>query len=979
MFSNHKQQPAAHYRRGARALLTASALSLMIGYAPATFAQATADADEPLEEIITTGSRIKRDTFNHSTPVTVINSAEISATGTTNLGDLLQTLPQAISSVNNANTAFSTTYSGLNLTDLRFLGTARTLVLVNGRRMVSGTPPGGGYGVDLNAIPTGTIERIEVLTGGASAIYGSDAVAGVVNIITKTDYEGINVDVQVGGATAGDKEKTDITVTAGSGFGDGGYALFSVGWSDDKELRSRDRDFSAQDWAYFDNDGDGYGESAGWLGSSYPPDGRINNMNAGDGSPFRSGLDDRANSDRFNRASYRTIFAPVRRRFAMANMSYQVSDRVTAFTEMNWAFVQTDSEIEPFALSINDDIYQYSRGGSFGHDVATNLLMSPELKAALLADGFTNTSQAGTSGWVRRLVEFGPRASLVDRTTARYVVGLDAELSDNWELSTYYTYGRTEQDQQETGQINTERAAFALDVELAPDGVTLQCVSELARIQGCLPMNVFGEGNISAGAVRYAQAPQNLKSTVQQEVFNIGVSGQFGWELPGGNVGAAAGFEHRAESGAEINGGFAQTGVGGGNATAPTNGDFHVEEFYGEISFPVLERLVLDAAVRQGEYSTVGGQTTYKVGFDAPVFDQFRFRGTFSESVRAPNVADLFAGAGETFSNLSDPCDGITNASTGQIADNCRSISVIQDRIDAQGIFELTQVEKQGTGGFVGGNPLVNEETAESYTFGFVWQPEFLDDGFSVAVDYYNIEIDQGIASTSRSTVLRRCYDVAASAFDPVCGTSPSGQVGGKARRDLAAGAGNLTGVYSGTSNENQFVTSGVDIEANYAMDLGPGTFTAGVLWNHLLEWDQIGIEDGDVDDFMGEILTPENRATFRFTYDVSNWSIFYRVRMWGEAKDSLTPELFNDNDCFCSLGWADSVNTVETYYYHDFSVGYSDGPWAVKAGLNNAFDKGPPILPQISNYGNTGTNTAVEAYDTVGSAWYLQFNWSLE
>jgi outer membrane receptor protein involved in Fe transport len=319
------------------------------------------------------------------------------------------------------------------------------------------------------------------------------------------------------------------------------------------------------------------------------------------------------------------------------------------------------------------------------------------------------------------------------------------------------------------------------------------------------------------------------------------------------------------------------------------------------------------SAVRQGDYSTVGSQTTWKVGFDSPVIDQLRLRGTMSESVRAPNVSELYAGAGETFANITDPCDGVDNTTTGQIADNCRSIPVIQDRINAQGSFSLTQVEKQGTGGFIGGNPNVNEETAEAFTFGIIWRPEFLDGGLSVAVDYYDIEIDDAIATTSRTTVLQRCYDVPTSEFDPTCGPSPSGQLGGAARRDFKPGAGNLMGVDSGEPNENIYKTSGVDIEASYSMDLGPGNLRAAMIWNHLLEWDEIGIVSGDVDDDAGEILTPDNRATFRFNYDWDNWSALWRVRMWGEAKDSNTPELINENDCICAEGLAPSANVVDT------------------------------------------------------------------
>ena len=351
-------------------------------------------------------------------------------------------------------------------------------------------------------------------------------------------------------------------------------------------------------------------------------------------------------SDRFNRADFRTIFNPVKRRFAAANGSYPVTDRITGFVELNWTTVATDSEIEPFALSLNDDIFQFSRCGNFGLDVASNLLMPQLLKDNLIAAGVTNTNQLGTSGWVRRLLEFGPRASQVDRTTTRSVVGLNVALTDSWDLELYASYGRTEQNQENTGQINTERAALALDVELAPDGITVQCASELARIQGCVPFNVFGEGTITPEAVRYLQAPGNLKTIVEQEIFHLGVTGNLGWDLPGGVVAVAGGFEYREETGAEINPGFNQTGIGGGNATAPTNGRFDVSELYGEIVFPVLQRLSLDAAVRFGDYSTVGNQTTWKAGFDAELHDTLRLRGTISESVRAPNIADLFAAAG---------------------------------------------------------------------------------------------------------------------------------------------------------------------------------------------------------------------------------------------------------------------------------------------------------------------------------------------
>ena len=943
-----------------------SLISIFVSYLPLASAQGTEGVTDQIEEIVVTGSHIKRDNFNYSTPISVIDAGEISATGSTNLGDLLQTMPQAVSTFNNANTAFSTTFSGLNLTDLRFLGTDRTLVLVNGRRFVSGAPPGGGYGVDLNAIPTAMIERIEVLTGGASAIYGSDAIAGVVNVVTRTDFEGVEISGQVGGATEGDKEKEDITVTVGGEFGRGGFALASIGWSEDDALRSRDRSFSDTDLAAYDLDGDGFAETEEWLGSSFPPAGRLNPSGAadflGDGTTFRSGLADRPNSDRFNRADYRTIYSPVDRRFATANLSYPLSDSVNFFTEVNYALVETNSEIEPFALDVNDDIFISSRGGTGGLDVAGNLLMPQLLIDNLLAAGVTNTAQLGTGGWVRRLVEFGPRASDVSRTTLRGLAGVEFALPNGWDIEAYYSYGKTDQDQENTGQINTERAFQALNVELAPDGVTVQCADQIARLQGCVPFNVFGEGTISPAAAAYLSAPGNLQSKVEQEIFHVGLSGSTDLQLPGGPLAFATGVEYREESGAEINPGFLQRGISGGNATAPTSGSFDVTEWYGEVSLPVLSRLTLDAAVRTGDYSTVDSQTTWKAGFDLNLHESLRIRGTVSESVRAPNVADLFAGAGETFRNVQDPCNGIDNSTTGDVADNCRSIQVIQDRIDATGSFTLTQSESQQTGGFIGGNPNVGEETAEAFTIGLVWQPRFLEN-FRAAVDYYDIELDDAIAITPRNTVLNRCFSVSPGDFDSTCG--------GQARRDTVPGAGALVGVDSASSNENIFDTQGLDIELGYNMDIGPGNLDASIFWNHLFDWDEIGIFDGDLDENAGEILTPDNRAVGHAAYSWGAWQAYWRFRYWDRSKDSNTPLLQNENGGVLGNPLAPSINEVPSYVYNDLSLGWSEGPYSVTVGVNNVGDKQPPLLTQTSQYGITGVNTAPEAYDTIGRQWY--------
>jgi len=926
------------------------------------------DDNEQLEEIIVTGSHIRRDGFSYSSPVEIINSEVLEFTGTTNLGDLLQTLPQNVQSINNANSAFFVQSSGLNLTSLRNLGTSRTLVLINGRRFVSGVSPSVGYAVDLNAIPVGMIERIEVLTGGASAVYGSDAVAGVVNIVTKTDFEGFMIDAQVGASTRSDKNKEDVYVTFGGELGDGGNAWLSLGYSNDDPLYARDRDFSNTDLAVYDLDGDGLGETDEWLGSSFLPQGRFGSL-LGDGTTFRSGLADRANSDRFNRADYRTIFNPIERRFAYGAVRYPLAQNIEVFGEMNYSIVNAFSQLEPFALDLNSNIWFTQRGGTGGLDVATSPLLPTLLRDNLLAQGVTNLNQLGVNNTARRLVEFGPRTTDIQRTTLRGVFGVDFELGEDWLVTAYYTYGKTDQDQQGNGQINVERAALALEVEDDGNG-GLRCVNEQARLQGCVPFDVFGENTISPEAVAYLSLPTNRQGIVEQEVFNVTVSGDTPLDLAGGPLAVAFGAEYREERGADIPGESVQRGITAGNASAPTDGSFDTLEFYGEVSVPFHERVSIDAAVRVADYSSVGNQTTWKVGTDVSILEDLRFRGTVSTSVRAPNISDLFAGAGQTFANVQDPCDGVDATTTGDVADNCRSIPVIADRIADQGSFTLTQVERQSTGGFLIGNPLVAEETADSITAGIVWQPNFID-GLSASVDWYQIEIDDGISTTPRSVVVNRCFDVDPTIFDPTCG--------GLARRNLNPGEGALVEVDSITSNENRFETEGVDFQARYQLPVGPGELNLGLFYNHLFKFDTIGIIDGSLDEDAGEILYPKDRVVLNIGYRMDSWDASWRVRHWDRVKDSNTPELTNENSDVFGNPVAPSKNEVPTYIYNDFSIAYSRDEISVRAGVNNVFDKQPPLLTQISQYGNTGTNIAAEAYDPIGRAWFLSVTYATE
>jgi outer membrane receptor protein involved in Fe transport len=951
----------------------------MLATGQLALAQAQSGETE-LEEVVVTGSRIPRDTFTTAAPLTVLDSVEIAAVGTTNIGEYLQNIPQTIAAINNSNSVFSNNSSALQTTALRNLGAERTLVLVNGKRFVSGQSPGDGYGVDLNAIPVPLIERVEIKTGGTSAIYGSDAIAGVVNFILKDDFEGVEVNLQTNQPQDGDRTRGEANITMGSNF-DKGNAWVSVGYSSDSGLTAQDRDFSNTDLAYYGVEALeilGISGAPGdyWLGSSFPPGARMGSYN-GDGTPFRSGLADRENSDRFNRALYRDLASPVDRTYGAAGIHYDITENVKAHTLITYNQTEIDTTFEPFPLDLVGDIWDIPKGGTGGLDVATSPLLPELLRTNLLADGITNLNQLAANTTSRRLVEFEGRGSNIDRRTFRMETGIEVEFSNGMWGELYGVWGQTKADQQVNSGINAERAVLALDAEVDPNdptGQTLRCVSEEARRFGCSPFNVFGEGTISPEAVAYLALNTQTDQLVEQTVVGATLTGDIGgFELPGGAMAFAVGAEYREETGSEIPDAAVQAGVTTSNKILPTGGSYDVSEIFGELRVPIIKQLELSAAARWGDYSTVGEQTNFSLGIDAPITEWIRLRGTYSDAVRAPNVSDLFSGAGETFASVQDACDGVTNATAGNVGTNCRSVPAIQDRIDATGAFTLTQVERQSTGGFNSGNPLAGEETADTYTAGFVLTPRggFLEN-FQLAVDYYSIELEGVLALPLRSDVVTNCYAVDPGVFDPTC-PGPV-QNGVQTLRDPATGV--LIEVNRSLNNQENWNTSGIDVEIDYFAEIGPGGLGVNLLWNMISEFDVIDNVTGTVNDEAGEILYPDNRAYLSVNYTMDRWGFYWTTAWIDAAVDSNTPELTNENSDtfgFPLVGPNAGGNECSAYGLHSVSASFNaTDSLLFSLGIRNVLDEDPCALTQISKYGNTGTNTAAELYDVTGRDFYL-------
>ena len=387
-----------------------------------------------------------------------------------------------------------------------------------------------------------------------------------------------------------------------------------------------------------------------------------------------------------------------------------------------------------------------------------------------------------------------------------------------------------------------------------------------------------------------------------------------------------------------------------GQAIAKTQGSFDVVDVFAEVHVPVMEQLSLSAAVRVGDYSSVGSTTNWTLGFDAPISESFRLRGALATAVRAPNVSDLFAGGTATAALVVDPCNGITNADSGNVAENCRSVPAIQQRIDDTGAFTLTQVEAANTSGLLSGSTDVDEEKADTFTAGVVFTPESIP-GLQMSFDYYDIKIEDAIAKTDRTVILNRCYSVSPGSFDATCG--------GLVRRDNRAGA--ALDVNSASGNENIFETKGLDIDVSYVTELYSGELYLGFAANILDTYDITGIETGDTQNLAGEVLFPELRFNINASYAVNEFDIYWQLRYWDETKDR------NDNTVL-----SDELNSVDSRVYNDVRVSYNLTE-NVNAyfGITNLFDEQPPSLTANHKYQQEGTLTNGTAFDLTGRAYY--------
>lgn len=930
--------------------------ALMVGasvLAAATAVMAgSAAAQDGDDEIIVTGTRIANANLSAPTAVTTVGQEQIEFSGEQNLADVLQSLPSFGSpALSSANSNFLTTSNGTNTLQLRNLGENRTLTLVNGRRWIPGTP--GASFVDFNTIPTDALERVEVVTGGASAIYGADALAGVINVILRDDWEGLEYRYQYGQSQEGDDVDQRFSILAGGNFADGrGNALVNFVYSRNDGVMARDRDNTAVDdiaLCRLTLDLDDCQTSFAPFYSSFSESGRFFDQTDGtaesytviDGDvvPFSTAVHG------FNRQAFRRYTTPIQRYQLSGMFNYEVSANVEAFAETMFTHARTASDIEPTPFSHSSAL--------LAGIPCDNPYAPADLVTALCDDGDTAIP------FFRRMTELGGRGTTGTRNSFRVLTGLRGDFGNDLNWETYASYGRIDLEQQNGGVVNVVNFRNALDV-VDLGGGNIVCADPFAVATGCVPVNMFGEGSISPEAAAYIRAPTSRTGYTTLENMGATLSGPM-FELPAGPLSFVLGAEWRRETANDTPDALTQAGLTSSNQEGVTEGGYHVGELFGELEIPLLsdvafaENLSLGLAYRYSDYSTLGETEAYSGRLQWAVTDQLRFRAQYARAVRVPNIGELFAPAGENFAPVADPCNGVTAADAGDpVADRCLADPLIAARVADQGSFTLTQPEIQGTGGFSGGgNPNLEAEEADTLNLGVVYNNDFDALGrITVSLDWWQIEITNQIATLGRQATIDACYGSNGATYDPsVCAflvrdnVGPPNQIGA------------LTEVNSTFQNfAGASWYEGIDLSVLWSFTPGfiPGDMTARLAWAHALSdnADDQG-DEGNIGDASTGV--PENKIQGGIVYNVGPITASWDTNFIGE----MIP----------SQGFP---YQLDAYVTHDMRIGWDITETAnIYFGSNNVLDEEAPLVLSGITGNTTGTDTNASWYDPIGRTFY--------
>lgn len=920
------------------------------------------DADKParLTEIVVTGSRIAKSNLNSAVPTQVIGFEDIDAAGSVSVGEILEQIPGVGQGLSPESTLRATQNAGLSSISLRNLGSNRTLTLIDGRRVVSNS--GNAQRVDLGTIPAGFIERIEIVTGGASAVYGSDAVAGVANIILRDDFEGFRVNLRYGDSAGGGEQESLIDVLAGTNFlNDRGNVLFGAVYDRETPVFGRDRD-----WALvaveFDRD---TGEFVGPDYSSRIPGGRFEGDDAWnvDGVWYNDASigppDDRNPRDGFETAldgfDFRpeSVISPFRERFkAAAKADFDFLPNLSGFTSVQFSSIETEAKRAAAPTSGDSEFGADGFEQEIGNIAANN----PFIPSAV------EETRSRSVSWQRRFSEVGKRYRASDRDTIRAWLGLEGSFSEErWNWSSYVSMGSFEQSQVRENELNLQNLQFGLDLQEDPANPgTYRCANEAARADGCIPINLFGAGSITPEMADYIRATDRLNQQLDQTMFGATVIGDL-LELPAGTLQAAFGVEYRKEEQDTRGDSATQLGLTTTGAIPNLSGEYEVREAFVELNVPLLDdrpwaqRLNLELAGRVGDYDTIGSVGSWKAGLSWAITDDIRLRTQASSAQRAPNISELFSAPRSDIDTVNDPCAGVTANSSGLIDDNCRSVESISNVIGNVGVF------RQDTTAIFGpnlGNPALTEETSDTFTAGFVLTPAAFD-GFSLVADYYDIEIEGAINSINSQDTANLCYG------SP---TFPNNRLCDAITRD---GLGQISRIMNQVENIDTLKAEGVDVTLDYNFELpfAPGDFEVRTVYTHVIDRSNrfAGPDSLVIRDFTGEVGVPEHEYRSTLTWTRGDLRIRYRLNYLGTGVDDNREERLLENGEPNPAYFKFEQNITHDLYAR---YQFGDSPRvSVFAGINNIDNQTGPFIPD--GFTSGGSSNFDSVYDPIGRFFY--------
>jgi outer membrane receptor protein involved in Fe transport len=978
--------------RRTRFLTGVASTLLLAGTAMPAFAQTetgqAADADaaaKPVEEeaIVVTGSRIASAGLTAPNPISQVSAEEFTLTSSATAENLLNTLPQVVPGESGFTNNES---SGVATVNLRGLGEQRNLVLVNGRRYIFFD---ARQVTDLNTIPTALIDRVELVTGGSSAVYGSDAVSGVVNFILKKNFHGLEATAQYDITGLGDAAKANFDLILGGNFADDrGNATVYFNYFDRKPTFADARDRSQ---CFLEDTVVAGVPSLQCGGSAGIPTGRFAGLPLGTQLAARpevgsalaalglSGIDAngfkfdatgtqvspfRVPGDRYNFNPDNYLQLPQKRRIIGGMANYKVAEGVEAYVEG----IYTNNIVETqFAATPVGGSYRFQVNSPFLTPGLQNLfraLDQTETTPATRNDGFTTLSIG------RRIEEGGVRSSKFERNAWRVVGGLRGDIGSASEsflkdlkYDAYYSYAHTGNVTNNEGVIL--QAAFTQGVTTVfrnpttgatspfpfagvAGGGTLVCENQS---NGCVPLNIFGP-KISPEGISFITGRTTSSQSATMQVASGVITGTL-FDLPAGPVGFAAGVEWR-----DVSAFFVPPSGGVGDVGVISGGSYNVKELFGEVRVPLFPGLELNGAVRYSDYSldNVKGVFTYGGGATWQVFDALMVRGQYQRAVRAPSVDELYRASSGISEAATDPCALPTAASNATIRALCLASGVPAGAVGNSGIQPSFQLR-----GIVGGNPDLQEETTDTYTLGAVLRPARR---LALTLDYYNISIKDAIFRAPLNSVLDLCYNVFQDPNDFYCKSIvrlPDGTIG-------APG-----GINAPFDNIGAIKTDGIDASASYQFDVSSLfgadsrlSVAGSVNWLHKFERNPVAAISSLVTKCEGAFgLTcseplPTWKGTARTTLEIGAFTGSVRYRYIGKVTDDRVTRGL-------STAAALAVPVIHPEHYFDLSLSWDIKPLTFFAGVVNMFNNKQQLIGSSQEQLNTFPST----YDPLGRRFY--------